>query len=248
MSCAAMQVPDPISEARTVLASAECILILTGAGISAESGVPTFRGEGGYWRNKSFQELANPKAFAEDPRLVWDWYLMRRRTVAKCRPNAAHLALAQWADSARWTRDIHLYTQNVDGLHEAADHPGVERLHGSLWHNRCTKCGLEREEKSLAYERLPVSPCCGALERPAIVWFGEGLPRGPFGQALLHSRRADAVLVVGTSGVVMPAAGLIEMARAKNAILIDVNVDEDAVEAHLCLRGQAACILPRILS
>lgn len=248
MSCATMNTADPVSEARVVLASAKRILILTGAGISAESGVPTFRGEGGYWRNRSFQDLANPKAFAEDPRLVWDWYLMRRQTVAECLPNAAHQALARWAEFARWTRDVHLYTQNVDGLHEAAGHPDVERLHGSLWRNRCTHCGLEREEKSLSYESLPTSPCCGALERPAIVWFGEDLPREVFLRALLEARRAQVVLVVGTSGVVMPAAGLIEMASVRSSIVIDVNPDDNAVVANLKIRGQASAVLPCLLA
>jgi len=248
MSCAVMHEQDPVSEVRSVLAAAKRILVLTGAGISAESGVPTFRGEGGYWRNKSFEELANPAAFAEDPRLVWEWYLMRRQTVAKCQPNAAHRALARWTEIARWTRDVNLYTQNVDGLHEAADHPGVERLHGSLWHNRCTKCGQEREDRSLSYKRLPVSTCCGALERPAIVWFGEELPTKAVAKAFLTSLACEAVLVIGTSGLVMPAAGFVSRARERGAVVIDVNPEDDAVPAHIKLRGPAATLIPAVLA
>jgi NAD-dependent deacetylase len=247
MSCAE-SLPELIQEAHTILTAAKRILVLTGAGISAESGIPTFRGEGGYWRNKSFQELANPKAFAEDPRLVWDWYLMRRQTVAACKPNAAHVALAKWAEIARWTRDVHLFTQNVDGLHEAAGHPEVERLHGSLWHNRCTKCGLEREERSLVYTDLPLSPCCHVLERPAIVWFGEDLPRKVVTNAILMSLACEAVLVIGTSGIVMPAAALVSRAKERGAIVIDVNAEDDAIEAHIKLRGRAGSVLPAILS
>jgi len=248
MSCAVMQEQDPVSEARTVLAAAKRVLMLTGAGISAESGVPTFRGEGGYWRNKSFQELASPKAFAEDPRLVWEWYLMRRQTVAKCRPNSAHMALAQWAEISAWTREVQLVTQNVDGLHESAGQADVIRLHGSLFRNRCTKCGLEREDRMLAYKRLPDSPCCGAPERPAIVWFGEELPKQAFCQAFLCASKAEAVLVIGTSGIVMPAAGLVQIARDRGAVIIDINPDDDAVNAHIRLRGKAADLVPCLLA
>lgn len=248
MSCAAMQEQNPIVEARSVLASARRILVLTGAGISAESGVPTFRGEGGYWRNKSYQELASPVTFKRDPRLVWDWYLMRRQTVNDCRPNAAHVALAKWTEIARWTRDVQLVTQNVDGLHESAGHPDVIRLHGSLWRNQCTRCGKEREEKSLNYGQLPVSPCCGALERPAIVWFGEAMPTKPMAMAYLTCLACDAVLVVGTSGIVMPAAEFVINAKKRGAIIIDVNPDDDAVPAHIKLRGQAATLVPAILA
>ncbi|MFA5186199.1 MAG: NAD-dependent deacylase [Patescibacteria group bacterium] len=243
-----MQEQDPIVEARAVLASAKRILILTGAGISAESGVPTFRGEGGYWRNKSFEELASPVTFKRDPRLVWDWYLMRRQTVSGCRPNAAHRAMADWSEIARWTRDVQLITQNVDGLHESAGHTDVIRLHGSLWRNQCTKCGQEREEKSLNYERLPVSPCCGALERPAIVWFGEALPIKPMAMAYRTCLACEAVLVVGTSGIVMPAASLVSRAKERGSIVIDVNPEDDAVSAHIKLRGPAATLVPAILA
>jgi len=248
MGCAAMAEQDVVSQARSVLTLAKRVVILTGAGISAESGVPTFRGADGYWRNKSFEELANPQAFAADPRLVWEWYLMRRQTVAKCRPNAAHQALAAWAKAKPITRSVHLFTQNVDGLHEAAGHPDVERLHGSLWRNRCTACGLEREERSLEYPELPLSPCCGALERPAIVWFGESLPRRSILKAFTASLACEAVLVVGTSGVVSPACQVIDTAHRHGAIVIDVNTDEYAVLADIELLGPAASLIPCILT
>jgi NAD-dependent deacetylase len=235
---------DPLDEARSVLSAAQEIMVLTGAGISAESGVPTFRGEGGYWRNKSYEELASPQAFAQDPRLVWEWYLMRRQTVAACRPNRAHAALADWA---AWRQGVTLLTQNVDGLHEIAG-SAVVRLHGSLWVNRCVACGMERDDRRTAFEGLPMSPCCGALERPAIVWFGESLPREAVIAGFTAAFQAQAVLVVGTSGVVMPAAELVKEAANNQAIVIDVNTEDDAVPAHIKLRGSAADILPRLLA
>jgi len=238
---------QPVDEARSILQKARRILVLTGAGISAESGVPTFRGEGGYWRNKSFAELANPEAFAADPRLVWEWYLMRRRTVAACEPNEAHRLLAKWAEVANWTRDVHLATQNVDGLHERAGHRDVNRLHGSLWVNRCTKCNAEREDRSLEYPELPMSPCCGALERPAIVWFGEKLPSKALSIAFLTAVAADAVLVIGTSGLVHPAADLIRLAAGRGAKVVNVNPGEDAVSADVIIRLPATAALPQIL-
>ena len=121
---------DSIMLTRAAMKNSRCVLVITGAGISAESGVPTFRGAGGYWRNRHFTELAKPEAFAADPKLVWEWYCERRRTVAACEPNAAHHVLARWAKSRV---GVTLVTQNVDGLHERAGHPDVIRLHGSLW-------------------------------------------------------------------------------------------------------------------
>lgn len=221
-----MSLPIPrLDEARRALAPARFVLVLTGAGISAESGVPTFRGSGGYWRQRDFRELATPEAFAADPRLVWDWYLERRATIRACSPNAAHAALAQWAGAGEPV--VRLVTQNVDGLHERAGHRDVVRFHGSLWHNRCTACGVEREDTSLAHGTLPASPCCNAPERPAVVWFGEGIPDAARTAADEAAARADAVLVIGTAGAVYPAAALVERAAAHGAALIEINPDED---------------------
>ncbi len=220
-------------------------LVITGAGISAESGVPTFRGAGERWRNKHFSELASPEAFAKDPREIWDWYLYRRVLVAACKPNGAHQALADWAKRRPGAA---LVTQNVDGLHERAGHPDVIRFHGSLWKNRCTACGAERDDDALSYDDLPHSPCCDALERPAIVWFGETISSETISSAALAVMRAKLVLVIGTSGVVWPAAGLIEMAQDHSALVIDVNPDDPCIRADISIRLPAGVAVPAILS
>ena len=232
-----------LDSARTLLGAARFVLVLTGAGVSAESGVPTFRGAGGYWRNRSFQELATPEAFARDPRLVWDWYLERRRTIRACEPNAAHRALAAWSRRGAGL----LVTQNVDDLHERAGQREVVHVHGSLWRNRCTRCGTERADDALEHAALPRSPCCGAPERPGMVWFGESLPAAALDAALDAARRADAVLVVGTSGVVHPAAGFVEVARRQGARVVDVNPAATEITADVALRMPAGEALPLLL-
>ncbi|HVP38570.1 MAG TPA: NAD-dependent deacylase [Candidatus Saccharimonadales bacterium] len=234
---------NDLERAARILGAARFLCVLTGAGVSAESGVPTFRGAGGYWRNRSFQELATPEAFEADPRLVWDWYLERRRTVRGCEPNAAHLALARWSRLGRGV----LITQNVDGLHERAGTRGVVRFHGSLWRNRCSRCGAEREAADLEYPELPASPCCGAPERPGVVWFGEAIPEDALRAAANAVGCADAVLVVGTSGAVHPAAGIVGSARARGARAVEVNPDSTALEVDVALRLPAAEAVPAIL-
>jgi NAD-dependent deacetylase len=244
-------VPRPLDDAagalrraRELIRGSRFVTVLTGAGVSAESGVPTFRGAGGLWRSHRAQELATPEAFARDPRLVWDWYLWRRGVVAACEPNAAHTALAMWA--ARHAGA--LVTQNVDGLHERAGHPSVIRLHGSLWRNRCSGCGTEREAHEMAYPELPRSPCCAELERPAIVWFGEGLPRRELAAALSACDEADALLVVGTSGVVQPAASLADRVRARGAPVIEVNPEPVRHPRDIVIASPAGTCLPELLA
>lgn len=236
---------DPIADSRELLLVAKRVLVVTGAGISAESGVPTFRGPGGYWRNRHFSELACPEAFARDPRLVWEWYCERRRTVAACKPNTAHIALAEWA---KRREGVTLVTQNVDGLHERAGHPDVIRMHGSLWKNRCTECGIEREVSELSYDQMPRSPCCNANERPAIVWFGEMIPAASITRASTAAVDADAVLVIGTSGIVYPAAGLAATARRHGASVINVNPDATNIDAEIDLRSNAGDVIPLLVS
>lgn len=233
---------DNVSAARDLVQSAKALMVLTGAGISAESGVPTFRGPGGYWRNRNFTELANPNTFAREPETVWHWYYERRQTVARCQPNAAHASLVALA--AR--QSVTLVTQNVDGLHERAGHPDIIRLHGSLWLNRCTSCGAERRDDSTEFLRLPKSPCCDALERPAIVWFGETLPLDAIERAHAAVAVADVVLVIGTSGVVYPAAGFVATARAGGAKVVDVNPEPMEIAADIFLRGTATEVVPQL--
>jgi NAD-dependent deacetylase len=195
------------------------ILVLTGAGVSAESGLATFRGPGGLWEGRDPMQLATPEAFRADPLTVWRFYAWRRSRAAAARPNAAHRALAA-LEQAR--PDSLLVTQNVDGLHERAGSRRLVRLHGSLWRLRCTADGREIEDLRTEID-LPPRCACGALLRPAVVWFGEALPQAELRQAMLAAENAALVLVVGTSSLVFPAAELPRIARAAGAHLVEVN-------------------------
>ena len=222
------------------------MVALTGAGVSAESGIPTFRGAGGLWRNYRAEQLATPDAFARDPRLVWEWYDWRRSIVSKAEPNPAHHALASFEQR---TRDFTLITQNVDGLHERAGSRSVLRLHGSLWHVRCTRCGSESENTDVPLPALPPVCVCGGILRPAIVWFGEGLDPAVWDNAEQAAERASVFLVIGTSAVVYPAASLAPLAQLSGAAVVEVN-PEDTVfssSAALSIRGPAGEILPQLL-
>ena len=247
--------PDQnLARARRLLDEAAHVLVLTGAGVSAESGVPTFRGEDGLWKNFRPEELATPEAFARDPNLVWEWYAWRRTRLARCRPNAAHLALARWMASRT---GVTLVTQNVDGLHEAAadvvaDELGHEltapiKLHGSIAHDRCTRCD-HRAPASEWKGAIPKCPGCGASLRPDVVWFGETLPPDQFAMASRAASHAGACLVVGTSGVVYPAAGLAYEALSAGATLLVVDPGPTALDrnADVLLRGPAGEVLPQL--
>ncbi len=212
--------------------------VLTGAGISAESGVPTFRGPGGLWKNQRPENLATPEAFERDPATVQAWYDWRREIVASIEPNAGHRAIAALGAP--------VVTQNVDGLHQLAASERVLELHGSIWLTRCVSCGKESRDRAI---RL-VEPCgsCGGRLRPGVVWFGESLPDEVWSEAVAVVRECDVLLVVGTSSVVYPAAGLAGMAR--RAKVIEVNLEETPLSgaAHLSLRGKAGEILPLLVN
>lgn len=231
-------------DARELLRNAPKVLVITGAGMSAESGVPTFRGEGELWNGRHFTELATFDAFTKNPRFIWDWYLYRRSVVARCEPNAGHIALSRWARSRK---EVMLITQNVDGLHERAAHPDVRRVHGSLWHNRCTVCGLEREDRSLLYVGLPLSPCCHALERPAIIWMDELLPTKIMKDGNAWALRSAVVLVVGTSGTVNTAHTLVRYGKLTGAKIVDINLEETSIPADYRCLGSAVDLLPKLL-
>ena len=250
---------DEIARARSLLREAERLLIFTGAGVSAESGVPTFRGAGGVWNSLRAEELATPQAFARDPRLVWEWYGWRRELVATCLPNAAHHAVARVAAERPQTTVV---TQNVDGLHQRAAGeapPGarpVVALHGTLFGARCTRwpqCDtrgpLEGVVDASAADTLPRCPRCGALLRPDVVWFGEALDRADLEAAFAAAGRADACLVIGTSAVVQPAASVAAAAARAGAPLIEVNAEETPLtpRAAVALRGRAADLVPTLL-
>ena len=229
-----------IQTARAWLQASTSVAILTGAGVSAESGVPTFRGPGGLWRDYRPEQLATPEAFARDPKLVWQWYDWRRQVLAKLEPNAAHRALA--------ARPLTLVTQNVDGLHERAGSRGVIKLHGDIWTVRCLDCGESRRDDTVPLVELPPRCACGGMLRPGVVWFGESLPQPEWHAAEAAVQGCDVLLVVGTSAVVYPAAGLISLAR--RARVIEVNLEETPVSklVDASLRGKAGEILPELLS
>jgi NAD-dependent deacetylase len=227
--------------ARWLVRFADSVAVLTGAGVSAESGIPTFRGDGGYWRTHRFQDLATPDGFARDPKLVWTWYEERRRGIALAQPNAGHYALRELEGSKPI---FTLITQNVDGLHERAGSRNNVRLHGDIWAVRCLKCGEERIDRR-RLDELPPQCHCGGMLRPGVVWFGESLPVGAIERAERAVCGSDVLIVAGTSGQVHPAAGLISMA----ASVIEINPEptEFSDRVTFSLRGTSAEILPLLL-
>ncbi len=220
-------------------------VVLTGAGISAESGVPTFRGSEGLWRNFRAEELATPGAFEKDPVLVWQWYDWRRSIVSSIEPNPGHRALAELA---KRYDDFTIITQNVDGLHSLAGSRGVLELHGNIWRVRCVECSRVAENRDVPIEILPHCPC-GGLLRPDIVWFGEALPEPVLAKAFASLESADIVLVVGTSGVVQPAASFAGMAKSHGAFLVEINLERTPISdiMDITALGKAGEVLPKLL-
>jgi NAD-dependent deacetylase len=220
------------------------IVVLTGAGISAESGVPTFRGEAGLWRQYRPQELATPGAFARDPKLVWEWYNWRRGLIAACQPNPAHQTLAYME---AMLPDFALITQNVDGLHHLAGSQRVLELHGNIWRMRCTRDGTNYVDRTIPLPELPPRCAnCGALLRPDVVWFGEVLPAEVLEAAFSAAATCDIMLVIGTSALVQPAATLPLIARQNGAVIIEINPQPTPLSDYvdLSLRQPAAQALP----
>lgn len=244
-----------LSEVRVRLQACRHIVALTGAGVSAESGVPTFRdAQTGLWSRFEPEELATEAAFRSDPARVWDWYAWRRTLLATVRPNAGHEALAQFA--RRHPGRLSVVTQNVDGLHQAAGSDDVLALHGTLagdrWLDACPLvqsgvAGCDPQEATAGHP--PRCTTCGNLVRPDVVWFGEPLPEGVLARAGAAARDCDAMLVVGTSGAVYPAAGLAEIADAAGALVVVVNPAASELDrvAGVRLRGTSAAILPPLL-
>ncbi len=223
------------------------IVAFTGAGISAESQVPTFRGTDGLWRNQAPEKLATAEAFASDPRLVWEWYDWLRALIHKAKPNPGHLALTKLQRRAKGR--FTLVTQNMDGLHERAGSHDVIKLHGDIWLLRCTKCGQEGRNEQVPMDPLPPVCGCGGILRPAIVWFGEMLPEDEWERAMDAARTADLFLSIGTSAIVYPAAGLVQVACHSGARVAIVNPDPTPTDelAEWILRGPAGEVLPRLL-
>jgi NAD-dependent deacetylase len=216
---------------------ATTVAVLTGAGISAESGIPTFRGSDGLWKNYRAEDLATPEAYRQNPRLVWEWYKMRFETVMKAKPNAAHYALAKLAEE----KELTLVTQNVDGLHERAGSSNVLELHGNITKSRCERCGF-LEALQEGFEIPPVCKTCGSRMRPNVVWFGETLPQTVFQKAVRAFASCEVALIIGTSGVVEPAASLARLAKQQGAFVIEINPTETPLSfvADLSLRTSAS--------
>jgi NAD-dependent deacetylase len=235
-----------MEQARQWIADANAVAILTGAGISAESGVPTFRGDGGLWREYRAEDLATPAAFARDPKLVWEWYDWRRGIIAQAAPNAAHRALVQLEiRKPQFT----LITQNVDGLHDLAGNGKILKLHGDIWRLRCTGCGANFPNRRVPLPKVPPHCACGAMARPGVVWFGEPLPEGIMQEAEHAAGGAEVFLVIGTSAVVYPAASLIPFAKQAGAKVIEINPEPTAATSIVdcALQGPAGEILPQLL-
>ena len=229
---------------RKRVAAARSVCVLTGSGISAESGLPTFRGTGGLWRTHRVEELASMEGFERDPITVWTWYEERRRAHLAAQPSAGHRALAALE---RCAPDFTLVTQNVDSLHLRAGSRNVVELHGSLRTARCTGCG---ERRDLAQGMRPdaIVHTCGGRFRPDIVWFGEALPDAAWDVAVQAARRAEVLLVVGTSAIVQPAASLATR-YARGAFVAEINPEPTALSPHvdLALRATASAILPALV-
>lgn len=235
-----------LAEARQRLAEAQSVAVLTGAGISAESGIPTFRGAAGLWNHYRAEDLATPEAFARDPRLVWEWYNWRRETIAKAAPNPAHLALVKLE---RAKPSFTLITQNVDGLHNLAGSGRVLKLHGDIWRMRCTDCGSNWPDRRVPLPKLPPHCACGGLARPGVVWFGEPLPPGMMNEAEHAVASSEVFLVIGTSATVYPAAGLVPFANQNGAVVIEINLEPTpfSESVDFALEGPAGELLPQLL-
>lgn len=235
-----------IARVRDLLHQASAIAALTGAGISAESGIPTFRGPGGIWRTYRAENLATPEAFSKDPKLVWEWYNFRRGVIAGVEPNAGHRALALLEQRKE---NFSLITQNVDGLHDRAGSRKLLKVHGDIWMLRCTVCARERSDTATPLLEIPPYCGCGGMERPAVVWFGEGLPERVWKDAQRVTQQAQMLLVIGTSAVVYPAAGLAALAKRSGAVVVEINIVDTPVsgQADYLLRGPAAEILPQLV-
>jgi NAD-dependent deacetylase len=237
---------DKLDSLTEVLAGARRIAVLTGAGISAESGVPTFRGKDGLWKQYRAETLATPEAFEQDPSLVWQWYDWRRGLIAPVVPNPGHRVLAGWQDLFE---DLAVITQNVDGLHGKAGSRNVLELHGNIWKVRCTRDDTVSENRLTPLPEIPPRcPDCGALLRPHIVWFGESLDAGLFERASALSAACQVMFVVGTSAVVQPAASLPGAARRTGAKVVEINLEPTPLtpSADFFFPGRAGEILPLI--
>jgi len=223
------------------------LVALTGAGVSQESGLRTFRdAQTGLWAHYKPEELASPQAFARDPKLIWDWYAWRREAVKGVRPNRGHYALAEME---KHVPGFALITQNVDGLHRMAGNQKVLELHGNIQRVRCAECYRVPETWEDATDSVPRCKECGGLLRPDVVWFGESLPRDQLEAAVEAARSCDVFFSIGTSGVVQPAASLAFAAHNRGAVVVEINAEPTPLtsKANFALHGKSGEILPRLV-
>lgn len=222
---------------------AKKIVFVTGAGISQESGIPTFRGTDGYWKKYDPMRLATIDAFYQDPRLVWEWYEDRRKNILAAHPNKGHVAIS---DLARHM-DVVVLTQNIDGLHQRAGSKQVLELHGSIIRIKCTVCNF-KDNIAESFDELPPKCKCGEILRPDVVWFGEALPQDVWHDAINHAKSCDVMIIAGTSLAVSPANTLPIFAKQNGATLIEINPERTVMsgDMDLSLRETSASALPRL--
>ena len=227
------------------LRESKSIVFFTGAGISSESGIPTFRGKDGIWNKLRPEELANFHAFIKNPEMVWEWYNHRKKIIHDARPNAAHLAIAEMQNHFK---NVTVVTQNIDNFHRRAGSNNIFELHGNIERNFCINCKKYYNEELNFSAGVPKCNC-GGLIRPDVVWFGEYLPEDQFLGGEKAAINSDIFFVIGTSAVVYPAAGLVYTAKQSGATIVEVNIEETALSsiANYSFFGKAGEILPRIL-
>jgi len=250
----ATELANNIRQVADMLKEAERVCCMTGAGVSAESGVATFRGHGGLWEGRRPEEVASPEAFHADPEDVWRFYFWRRKKLAECKPNPGHYALARLEGMIP---SFTLVTQNVDDLHRVAGSERIIELHGNVWINRCTgghpsdepPCPDTRVTPDDVLDEIPHCPKCGAMMRPGVVWFGEMLPSDEFAAAVTAARDCQVMLVAGTSAVVHPAASIATWAADTGAAIVEINPEAPPLSsaADYCLTGPSGEILPAIV-
>jgi len=236
-----MNVPEGVLNR---IAEARSASVLTGAGVSAESGIPTFRGAGGIWEKYDFRKLATPQGFKEDPELVWEWYQLRQREMLKAAPNPAHLVIA---DMERHYPQFSVLTQNIDGMHKRAGSNHIVELHGSIWRLRCVRDGLVTQTDAPVVEIPPLCQC-GSILRPDVVWFGEPLSDEVLDAASRAAASSEVMFVIGTSAVVYPAAALPIITKNSGGLVIEVNTEPTDVTtyADVSLMGPAGKMLPAL--
>lgn len=228
------------------LKSAKKILFFTGAGISAESGIPTFRGENGIWKKFKPEELANFNAFLKNPEMVWEWYQYRRKIIYEAQPNKAHIAISEFQN---YFNEVIVSTQNIDNLHRRAGSKIIYELHGNIEKNYCIKCKKRYDFTNFNFDKKVQKCDCGGLIRPDVVWFGEFLPMNDYNASEKAAEECDITFVVGTTAVVYPAANIPLLAKSNHKFVVEINIEPTEISnlVDVSLIGKAGEILPQIL-